>query len=138
MSSEIILTTGDLKQDYEVLGPVYFQLSNRGGGLFKASVFSTLKTKYSAQIQALKNAGGINTKPEVTRAARFLGGIVGEFAQEPTDFEISFYIATQEIKKRAAFMGAHGIVCIRQDIDLDSTGFQYFYLQMYGTAVRFK
>lgn len=138
MSIDIILTTGDLKEDYEVLGPVYFQLSNRGGGLFKSSVFSTLKTKYSAQIQALKNAGGINNKPEVTRAARFLGGILGEFAQEPTDFEISFYIATQEIKKRAASMGAHGIVCMRQDIDLDSTGFQYFYLQMYGTAVRFK
>ena len=77
----------------------------------------------------MKNAGGINTKPEVTRAARFLGGIVGEFAQEPTDFEISFYIATQELKKRAALMGANAIVCMRQDIDLDSTGFQFFYLQ---------
>ena len=28
--NEIIVTTGDLKQEYEVIGPVYFQVSNKG------------------------------------------------------------------------------------------------------------
>ena len=28
--SKVIVTTGDLKQDYEILGPVYFQVSNKG------------------------------------------------------------------------------------------------------------
>ena len=27
---DIIVTTGDLKRDYRVLGPVYFQVSNKG------------------------------------------------------------------------------------------------------------
>lgn len=28
--SNIIVTTGDLHKDYQVLGPVYFQVSNKG------------------------------------------------------------------------------------------------------------
>ena len=43
----------------------------------------------------------------------------------------------QELKKRAALLGADAIVAMRQDIDLDTTSFQIFYLQMYGTAVKF-
>ncbi len=35
-------------------------------------------------------------------------------------------------------MGANAIVGMRQDIDIDSNGFQYFYMQMYGTAVKLK
>ncbi len=30
MSENILVTTGDIKQDYEILGPVYFQVSNKG------------------------------------------------------------------------------------------------------------
>lgn len=26
----VIVTTGDLKEDYEIIGPVYFQVSNKG------------------------------------------------------------------------------------------------------------
>ena len=28
--SEIIVTTGDIKRDHEILGPIYFQVSNKG------------------------------------------------------------------------------------------------------------
>ena len=35
-------------------------------------------------------------------------------------------------------LNADAIIGLKQDIDLDTTGFQYFYLQMYGTAVKFK
>jgi uncharacterized protein YbjQ (UPF0145 family) len=44
-------------------------------------------------------------------------------------------VATQELKKRAQILGADAVICMRQDIDLDTDGFSYFYLQMYGTAV---
>lgn len=27
---DMIVTTGDLKEDYDVIGPVYFQISNKG------------------------------------------------------------------------------------------------------------
>ena len=35
-------------------------------------------------------------------------------------------------------IGAEAVIGMRQDIDIDTNGFSYFYLQMYGTAVRFK
>ena len=44
----------------------------------------------------------------------------------------------EELKKRAARMGADAVIGMRQDIDLDTNAFTYFYLQMYGTAVKFK
>lgn len=65
------------------------------------------------------------------------GVLLGEFSVGQNDFEAAFYIATQELKKRARLANADAVICMRQDIDLDTNGFQYFYLQMYGTAVRF-
>ena len=44
----VIVTTGDLKEDYEIIGPVYFQVSNKG--LF-SSTLSDLVNKYSAEIE---------------------------------------------------------------------------------------
>lgn len=49
--NNIIVTTGDLKRDYEVIGPVYFQVSNKG--LF-SSALSKLIKKYSDQIAKMK------------------------------------------------------------------------------------
>ncbi len=136
MSSSIILTTGDLKQDYEVIGPVYFQLSNRGAGLFKSSTFKTLQTSYEAKIAQLRKAGTLSDKQNGS-AGDFVFGFFGEMAVTPNQYEIAFFIACEELKKRAALMNADAIVCMRQDIDLDTQGIQFFYLQMYGTAVRF-
>lgn len=36
--NSIIVTTGDLKDDYEIIGPVYFQISNKG--LFSSALSS--------------------------------------------------------------------------------------------------
>ena len=49
----------------------------------------------------------------------------------------SFFIAVEELKKRAAILGADAIVAMRHDIDLDTNGLAYFYLQMYETAVKY-
>jgi len=38
----------------------------------------------------------------------------------------------------AASIGGDAIIWLRQDIDLDTSGFQFFYMQAYGTAVRIK
>ena len=35
-------------------------------------------------------------------------------------------------------IGGDAIVAMRYDIDVDTTGIQHFYLQMYGTAVKLK
>lgn len=128
MSNKIIVTTGDLKNDYEVIGPVYFSVSNKG--LF-GSQLGTLIKKYKGEIETLKKESLLTTE----RAD--WGAIWGEFSAGQNDYDKAFFIAVQELKSRASILQADAIVSMRQDIDLDTNGFQYFYLQMYGTAVRF-
>jgi hypothetical protein len=129
MSNKIIVTTGDLKKDYEVIGPVYFSVSNKG--LF-GSQLGTLIKKYKSEIETLKKEAFLS--PERTD----WGVLWGEFSAGQNDFDKAFYIAVQELKSRAQILNADAIVSMKQDIDLDTNGFQYFYLQMYGTAVKFK
>lgn len=127
--SKVIVTTGDLKQDYEILGPVYFQVSNKG--LF-GSALSTLVKKYQAEIAAMKRQG------TMSQDRSDWGFLYGEWSVGQSDFEKAFFIATEELKKRAEMVGADAVIGMRQDIDMDTNGFAYFYLQMYGTAVKLK
>lgn len=126
--SNIIVTTGDLHKDYQVLGPVYFQVSNKG--LF-SSALGKLKEKYKLEIQSTKKSGAMS------QDKADWGFLYGEWSVGQSDFEAAFFIATEELKKRAEMVGADAIICMRQDIDMDTNGFAYFYLQMYGTAVKF-
>jgi len=129
MSGNITVTTGDLRRDYEILGPVYFQVSNKG--VF-SSALSKLVKQYTAEIENAKKQGQVGA----TRAD--WGFLYGEFSVGQSDFEKAFFIAVQELKKRAALLAADAVIGMRQDIDLDTSGFQFFYLQMYGTAVKFR
>lgn len=123
----VIVTTGDLKEDYEIIGPVYFQVSNKG--LF-SSTLSDLVNKYSAEIEDMKNSA------LMSEGKMDWGVLWGERSVGQNDFEKAFFVATQELKKRAVMLGGDAVVSMRQDIDLDTSGFQYFYLQMYGTVVK--
>lgn len=123
----VIVTTGDLKEDYEIIGPVYFQVSNKG--LF-SSTLSDLVNKYSAEIEEMKNHALMSERRSDW------GFLWGEYSVGQNDFEKAFFVATQELKKRALMLGGDAVVSMRQDIDLDINGFQYFYLQMYGTVVK--
>ena len=125
----IIITTGDLKREYEIVTPVYFQVSNKG---VLSSSLSELKNKYISDIAEMKRNGSMSEQ-----RADWGGLLLGEWSVGQNDFDAAFYIATQELKKRAAIAGADAVICMRQDIDIDTNGFAYFYLQMYGTAVRF-
>ena len=126
---DIIVTTGDLKNDYEVIGPVYFQVSNKG---FFSSALGRLVDKYRDEIREKKHSG------LMTEEKSDWGFIYGEWSVGQTDFEKAFFVATEELKKRASMLNADAIIGMKQDIDMDTNSFQYFYLQMYGTAVRFK
>lgn len=122
------VTTGDLKRDYDVIGPVYFQVSNKG--IF-SSALARLVRQYESEIADARKQGQVG-------AARIdWGFIYGEFSVGQTDFDKAFFVAVQELKKRAATIGGDAIVGMRQDIDLDTENFQFFYLQIYGTAVKF-
>lgn len=123
----VIVTTGDLKEDYEIIGPVFFQVSNKG--IF-SSTLSELVNKYSAEIEDMKNSALMSERRSDW------GFLWGEYSVGQNDFEKAFFVATQELKKRALMLGGDAVVSMRQDIDLDTSGFQYFYLQMYGTVVK--
>ena len=128
-AEKIIVTTCDLKEDYEIIGPVYFQVSNKG--IF-SSAYSELVRKYSNKIVEMKRSGNIS------KEKADWGFLYGEWSVGQNDFEKAFYIAVEELKKKAALLDADAIIGMRQDIDLDTNGFSYFYLQMYGTAVKYK
>ncbi len=53
---DVIVTTGDLRKEYEVVGPVYFQVSNKG--IF-SSALSKLSNEYEAEIAQMKQQGQI-------------------------------------------------------------------------------
>ena len=129
MSNKIIVTTGDLKNEYEILGPVFFSVTNKG--LF-GSQLGTLIKKYKGEIENLKK------ESLLSKERTDWGALWGEFSAGQNDFDKAFFIAVQELKVRASILQADAIVSMRQDIDLDTNGFQHFYLQMYGTAVKFK
>ena len=127
--SNIIVTTGDLTREYDVLGPVYFQVSNKG--LF-GSALGNYKKQYMSKIQDMKKNG------TMSQDRADWGFLYGEWSVGQNDFEAAFFIATEELKRRAELVGADAIICMRQDIDMDTNGFAFFYLQMYGTAVKFE
>jgi len=131
MENKIIISTGDLNQDYEIIGPVYFQINNRPEG-FESSTFSDYKDIYAKEIDQLKSSG------EPMDQSTTWKYVFGKYCLGESNFEIAFFIAVEELKKRAAMLGADGIIFMRQDIDLDREAYQYFYLQMYGTAVKIK
>lgn len=128
-SKSVIVTTIDLKEEYEIIGPVYYQISNKG--IF-ASTLDVKKQEYSKVLSERQTSGMMSDqKPDY-------GFLVGEWTVGQNDFDAAFYIAVDELKLRAKRMGADAIVGMHQDIDIDTNGFSYFYLQIYGTAVRFK
>ncbi|HWP51779.1 MAG TPA: hypothetical protein VN626_08800 [Clostridia bacterium] len=126
--SKVIVTTGDISRPYEILGPVYFQVSNKG--IF-GSALSKLVAQYQSEIAQMKRSGTMSND------TTDWGFLYGEWSVGQSDFEKAFFIATEELKKRGEMVSADAIICMRQDIDMDTNGFAFFYLQMYGTAVRF-
>ena len=125
----IVVTTGDLHQEYEIIRPVFFQVSNKG--IF-GSKFSKLAAKYDAELKQLEQ----NSKSVLGELA--MGLIFDEWSAHEDDFEKAFFMATEELKRKAFMLGGNAVIHMKQDIDLDTNGFQYFYLQMYGTAVKIK
>lgn len=123
----IIVTTGDLKEDYTVLGPVYFQVSNKG--LFTTEL-SRLVKQNADELALLRTNG------QIGKSRNDWGALYGEFSVGQRDFDKAFFVGIQELKKRCALLGGDAIICMRQDIDLDTTNIQHFYMQMYGTAVK--
>lgn len=127
MEERVIITTGDLKEDYEIIGPVYFKVSNKG--IFKDELL-TYEKQYREKFAEMREKG------TMSQMRLDWGFLYGDYSVGQDRFETAFYIACEELKKRARMLGGDAIVAMRQDIDIDSNGIGNFYLQMYGTVVR--
>ena len=141
--NDLPVTTCDIHRDYDIVGLVYFQVNNDGNG----EVFRGLIDKHKEILNELESTGlrsdDVPNKPgALTNLAISLFGKQYEMddvsGNSHSNFDIAFYIAVQELKERAYLMGADAVVGMRQDIDLDTDGIQHFYLQMYGTAVKYR
>ncbi len=125
--NKIVVTTGDLKRDYEIIGPIFFQVSSKAGH------FNDMAKKHDEELNELKQQGQLGGK-----ARTDWGFLYGEYSVGQHNFDKAFFIGVKELKTKAHLIGADAIVGMRQDIDIDATGYHHFYLQMYGTAVKFK
>lgn len=124
----IIVSTGDIKKPYEIIGPVFFQVSNKG---LLGSTLDRLRLKYYNDIHREKTSGNFSpTQPD-------WGFLYGEWSVGQNEFDVAFYVGVRELQEKAKRMGGDAITWLRQDIDLDTNGFANFYLQMYGTVVKF-
>ena len=122
---KIIVTTSDIYTPYEILTPIYFQVSNNG--VF-SSQLGDLINEYEDDFKEMQQSGQMGE-------IRSVMGIL--FAHPENKFEAAFYVALMEMKKVAYNLGADAVICMRHDIDLGSQGYGFFHLQMYGTAVKF-
>ena len=130
---DIPVSTGDIHKDYEIIGPVYFQLSNKPEGLGE-STLSQYQEIYAEELEELARSA----KEQAASGSNLAWSCAwGKWCLAQSNFDIAFFIAVEELKKRAAMIGADGVVFMRQDIDLNLEAYQFFNLQMYGTAVKF-
>ena len=130
-SSSIPVTTGDLKENYDIIGLVYFQMSSKGKALKKLiENYDEILTEKTQHEQSPK----VGIGSELARAF-FLGELSFGMSNK---FESAFFISVEELKYRAHQLGADAVINMRQDIDLDTKVWQHFYMQMYGTAVKIR
>lgn len=121
--SKIPVTTCDIKEDYEIISPIYIRITNRDGQ------YSELEKKHNALLESKNSSGQLSEDKEDLFTLLFMSG-------SEHVFEKAFFIAVEELKERAFRIGADAIVGMKYDMDLDINGF--FYLQMYGTAIKRK
>lgn len=122
-SKDVVVSTGDIRGDYEVLGPVFFAVSNKG--------------LFSSQLDELTRKHGIpatgSTWSDGDIGWAFLAG---EWPVGHQQFPRGFLVCIEELKLQTLRLGGDGVIWLRQDVDLDTSGFQFFYMQAYGTAIR--
>lgn len=127
MTNNILVTTLDINREYDIIGPVFFEVTDAGG--FFSQQLEELMERYRAEIAALRRRGATGD-PQADWALT-----VGEASQARGRLDFTFYIGVQELKKNAAALQADAIIGLRQDIDRAAEAYR---LYMYGTAVRFR
>lgn len=121
---EIIVTTGELQRPYDVIGPIMFQTTNRDRAMDAAAKQFGLKLDQDSLEGSWMLVAGAN----VPVAYKVL----------PT----AFAVCVEGLKRACLKVGGDAVVWMRQDTDIEPAGMtgsmQVFYMQVYGTAVKFR
>lgn len=137
-----IVTTADLKNDYDVITPIIFNTTNRG--VFSSSYLELCKKydqpKYKRILiqaeQSHKKEDNIDALMLISLFDSNLFGFEGMSGYR--QFDKAFYISLAEMKIRAKKLGGNAIIGLKPDFDLDTTNYGAFYLQLFGTVVKIK
>jgi len=117
---DIIITTMDWNQrPYEVVGTVYFQVRNSG------KPHKELLKKYKSELEEMRKTEKLPETPK------------GSFNWTGSELEECFFIGQEELKKRANILQADAIIGFTESTDIYNDSGNWFFMQMYGTAIRF-
>jgi uncharacterized protein YbjQ (UPF0145 family) len=126
---QFIVTTGDLREPYEIIGPVFYQISSRTTTAIELAAL----VKRHVAAHELQRARSLMSQPKIDWAHA-----MGESIATQSALDQASFVAVQELKQRAATLGGDAIIGLRQDFALDSMSSQLFFLQMFGTAVKIR
>jgi len=124
---KIKVSTTDIRKNYEVIGPVHFNIINNS---VLANPMSNLFSSYE------------KSRPEIADAsvkASTLNGwssIYGRMCHDLSDYDKAFYVCVQELKKRAFLLGANAVIGMSYKMEFYADSSSYSYMQMCGTAIR--
>jgi len=130
----IIVTTGNIKENHSIIQPVFVQISNKG---VLKNQYEQLEIKHQKLIQGLQDKELLPPNPSSKKRNSLSSSM------ESTDItgvrmEKAFYIALEEIKQKAAHLEGDAVVYMRYETDFLANPSNEFYLQMYGTVVKFE
>ena len=141
---QILVTSGDLRASYDVVGMVCFTVGTRGE---MRSTFEALKVGMAHKLSTAKSKGQLS---QTTNVGQFIGGLgidsagdialAGQYAGasfNSRDLELAFHIAVNQLQLRASYLNANAVIAFRYDIDFDSNANVInFMATAFGTAVR--
>jgi uncharacterized protein YbjQ (UPF0145 family) len=139
-AGDIPVTTADINNPYEIIGPIIVNTTNKG--IFN-SAYSQLLKKYSTYPMSALLKMPSTMSEQSGEVGTFLLSIFDtslgfEGSVGQASFDSAYYICVAELKLRCAEMGGDAVVGMHMDFDLDTNNWAGFYIQMHGTAVKLK
>ena len=112
---------------FDIVGTISFLYSSRSG---------ILSDTAAGMIHDLRR----RTRPEGAPASSrtSAGDFTLIFDEASETFDRVFLLTSQELRRRAAALGAHAVIEMRHDVDLAASDRDCVYVDVTGTAVRFR
>ena len=127
MASKMVITTGDLKNGYEIIGPVFYSINSNG--IFK-NPLGQLVEKYVAERDSRKEAFNITKQPEWE-------ALLSAALDGKNNLDKAYYISVMELKAKAISLGADAIIGLQYTIEHPTPSFDHLQMSITGTAVKF-